>query len=614
MRVWGNEDCPRDGVDDIQEVIAQQLAAKIAHQVATQLEPRFTEEWLLFKNKWYAGPLFGAWRSRAAEVRRQKDLLQRAIRRWEMRLVKGQFDRWAENVGRFPFGRDPREHMCRLGLFFVTCQVVLPEEKARRDGGPLRLRGGICDTPVPEIPVPVPNPLLLRPGAAARILEYVIPSWFTAEPSLQNTCQAVWVWQRARLSLKAQPDHVLCRDDDPMGVLASPDMLPEVLRERIELGWEYILDIGASCLRNSYQSHPQDAAFVILALTSSLEAGLALSPEQESIAKLAEAGMRKSLSMTGVSPPPRGYGDQKLHSLFLTAYAKAAGRADLIEYCKDRLQRLIFYPGPLPVWWDGEIGPGRETARQLPSGTARASLALGKFLNHQGAVSAWGSAVGAVALCFEDDQAEAGLPFWAGKVCSGEEGRGLPMDFLPRANGAVPFNCTLLLGLRGLLRALDEDNTLASPLSPPGAPTEERSGARVNLQEAMKRLGWQIKPFVDEASCCAAPDGDTASMPQCWVGFLLAYSLFAFSTRSAHPKFVTPVPVEKPRKDYKALAAYLERTAIHNERVRSTQIEADEFAAHPASASGYGPTSGQRTGHSRSTSCRRADIPVERAN
>ena len=59
---------------------------------------------------------------------------------------------------------------------------------------------------------------------------------------------------------------------------------------------------------------------------------------------------------------------------------------------------------------------------------------------------------------------------------------------------------------------------------------------------------------------------------------MLAYSLYGFSTRSGHPKFVPPPPEERPRKDYKALAAYLEQAAIDYEREQHSEVE---LAAHP---------------------------------
>ena len=190
-----------------------------------------------------------------------------------------------------------------------------------------------------------------------------------------------------------------------MGVLASPGMLEEVLQERLALAWDFVLEVGARRLQNCYTADARDAAFVLLALTSSHEAKAPLSPQQESLAVKAEAAVKRGLSRTGLSPPPRGLSDQKLHTLFLTAYAKAAGRPELVSYCQDRLERMVFYPGPLPLWWDGEIGPGCETARRCAiRGAPRGSDA--RDLEQDGAVSAWGSAVGAVALAFEDDQKE----------------------------------------------------------------------------------------------------------------------------------------------------------------------------------------------------------------
>jgi len=135
-----------------------------------QLEPKAAppptdEEWVEpynfqeFKNKWYTGPQFSSWRAAAEELRRQKLLVGKALRNWKNTEMRWGFKTWGENVGRFPFSRDPRQFMCRLGLFMVTCQVVVPEEREMREAPERRilgstrypLRGGVCDTPVPEV-------------------------------------------------------------------------------------------------------------------------------------------------------------------------------------------------------------------------------------------------------------------------------------------------------------------------------------------------------------------------------------------------------------------------------------------------------------------------------
>jgi len=413
--------------------------------------------------------------------------------------------------------------------------------------------------------------------------QYYIPAWFKTEPSLHNTCQAVWIWSRALNTLGKRGERKGgTQEEDPLGILADPSTLEEVLLERSTYAWAYILEVGFEKLKAPYVSNSVDAAHVILALTSVYESGEELTEQQMKLAVLAEQGMMRNLGNVGVSPPPRGFEDQKLQALYLTAYARAAERDDLLVYCQDRLKRLIYYPAPLPTWWDGEVGSncekGPARCRSLPGSSKREDHQ--RCLDVKDAISAWGASAGAVALAFEDDTIEHALPLWASKACSGTEGRHLPMDFLKRANAAVPYNATLLLGLRGLLRSLADDNTPCSPRAPPAAPTQSTSGARISVQEAMKRLGWELKRFVDPFSCAASPDGDTEAPPHCWVGFLLAYALYGFSTRSgfAHMPYVPDEPADAVV-NYEAMKEYMDRVARKNDKTRELLVEHKENRA-----------------------------------
>jgi len=276
------------------------------------------------------------------------------------------------------------------------------------------------------------------------------------------------------------------------------------------------------------------------------------------LASAAEAATECGLAFVG-GTPPRGYADQRWLCLLLTIYAKAHCRNDLLESVQEHLQRLVFFPAPLPGWWDTEVGSTCERSRPVgyaPSADQRWHL-------EGDCVSGWGAGVAACALAFEDQSDH--LLYWAGKIVSGEEGRHVPCDFTRRATAAVPYNATLFLGVRGLLRSLGDDNTLCSHMAPPEGPIDQMSAERLNVQDAMKRLGKQLKKFVDPYTKASDPDGDLEAVPTSWVGFMVAFSKFAFSTRSAHQRLVTATYLlSPPPRDISALAEYLDRAAQHS--------------------------------------------------